>query len=76
MRLIRGFARFWWDFIVGDDWRIAAGVIAVLALGALLVSQTSASDSVIVLVTALGTLLVAITSIFSSALRARRQQQR
>ncbi len=27
----RGFAAFWWDFIVGDDWRIAAGVIAALA---------------------------------------------
>jgi phage shock protein PspC (stress-responsive transcriptional regulator) len=28
---IRGFAAFWWDFIVGDDWRIAAGVILALA---------------------------------------------
>jgi hypothetical protein len=26
------FARFWWDFVVGDDWRAAAGV--VIALGA------------------------------------------
>lgn len=31
-RTARGFAAFWWDFIVGDDWRLAAGV--VLALGA------------------------------------------
>ena len=22
---------FWYDFIVGDDWRVAAGVIAALA---------------------------------------------
>jgi hypothetical protein len=29
-----GFARFWYEFIVGDDWRIAAGVVLVLALGA------------------------------------------
>ena len=29
---IRGFGAFWWDFIVGDDWRIAAGVIAALAV--------------------------------------------
>jgi hypothetical protein len=34
---IRGFARFWFDFVVGDDWRIAAGIGVVLALGALLV---------------------------------------
>jgi hypothetical protein len=26
------FFRFWWDFVVGDDWRAALGV--VLALGA------------------------------------------
>ncbi len=29
--LLRGFAAFWWDFIVGDDWRIAAGVVLALA---------------------------------------------
>ncbi len=35
MRRLRGFGRFWFDFIVGDDWRIAAGVVAALGLGAL-----------------------------------------
>jgi hypothetical protein len=30
------FGRFWWDFIVGDDWVAAAGVIAGLALTAAL----------------------------------------
>lgn len=34
MRYVAGFARFWYEFIVGDDWRIAAGVVLVLALGA------------------------------------------
>jgi hypothetical protein len=29
---LRAFGAFWWDFIVGDDWRIAVGVI--IALGA------------------------------------------
>jgi hypothetical protein len=29
---MRAFLRFWYDFIVGDDWTIAVGV--VLALGA------------------------------------------
>jgi hypothetical protein len=32
MRRLRAFAAFWGDFVVGDDWRIALGV--VLALGA------------------------------------------
>jgi hypothetical protein len=26
------FGRFWWDFVVGDDWVAAAGVIVGLAL--------------------------------------------
>ena len=36
MRFIRSFGRFWWNFIVGDDWRVAAGVGVALALTALL----------------------------------------
>ena len=32
MSRLRRFGQFWWDFVVGDDWRIAAGV--VVALGA------------------------------------------
>jgi len=31
-RWLRGFGEFWWDFIVGDDWRVAAGVVAALAV--------------------------------------------
>lgn len=27
--------RFIWDFVVGDDWRIAVGVVAALGLTAL-----------------------------------------
>jgi len=27
MRYLRGFGRFWYDFIVGDDWRVAVGVV-------------------------------------------------
>jgi hypothetical protein len=32
MRYLRSFALFWWDFIVGDDWRVAVGVAVALAL--------------------------------------------
>ena len=30
------FARFWWDFVVGDDWTVAAGVAVALGLTSLL----------------------------------------
>jgi hypothetical protein len=29
---LRTFLRFWYDFIVGDDWRVALAVVAALAL--------------------------------------------
>jgi hypothetical protein len=32
----RAFAAFWWNFIVGDDWRTAAGITVALALTTLL----------------------------------------
>jgi hypothetical protein len=35
-------AQFLWEFVIGDDWRIAAGVVAGLGLTAL-VSKTSIS---------------------------------
>ena len=28
------FLRFWWDFVVGDDWVAAAGVLLALGLTA------------------------------------------
>jgi hypothetical protein len=36
MSRVAAFGRFWWDFVVGDDWVAAAGVIAGLALAAAL----------------------------------------
>jgi hypothetical protein len=32
-----GFLRFWYDFIVGDDWTMAVGVIVTFGLAAGLV---------------------------------------
>jgi hypothetical protein len=28
MRAVATFGRFWYDFIIGDDWRLALGVVA------------------------------------------------
>jgi hypothetical protein len=32
MNRIRAFGAFWYDFIVGDDWRVAVAVVAALAI--------------------------------------------
>ena len=34
MSRLEGFGRFLWDFVIGDDWRIAAGVAIALAVTA------------------------------------------
>jgi hypothetical protein len=36
MRFLINFAYFWYDFIVGDDWVVAVGVVVALAISALL----------------------------------------
>ena len=36
MNALRRFGAFWWDFVVGDDWVVAAGVVLGLAGVALL----------------------------------------
>jgi hypothetical protein len=30
VRRIRAFGRFWWEFIVGDDWRVSAQIVAAI----------------------------------------------
>ena len=37
MKQLRSFGAFWYDFVIGDDWRGAAVVVAALALTSLLV---------------------------------------
>ena len=36
MTRLQALLRFIWDFVVGDDWRIAVGVVLALAVTALL----------------------------------------
>ena len=39
MKYIRSFALFWWNFIVGDDRRVAAGLAVALGLTYLLTHE-------------------------------------
>jgi hypothetical protein len=69
MRFIRGFGRFWFDFIVGDDWRIALGVVLVLGLGALLVAIDVVGTSVLMPLLAAAIVAVVAASIVVGARR-------
>jgi hypothetical protein len=52
MQFVVGFLRFWRDFVIGDDWRVALGVVASFAIGAVLVWQGAAVLLVASVVTA------------------------
>lgn len=43
MRYVVAFGRFWWDFVVGDDWTVAAGV--TVALGAVAILSHEGVDA-------------------------------
>jgi hypothetical protein len=43
MRQVSAFLRFWWEFVAGDDWRVAAGLAAALGLCALLAHESVAA---------------------------------
>jgi hypothetical protein len=43
MRRVESLLRFGWEFVVGDDWRIALGVIVALALTAIVAGTSVAA---------------------------------
>jgi hypothetical protein len=43
MRALRSFVAFWYDFIVGDDWTVAVGIVVALVATAVLVHEGSAA---------------------------------
>ncbi len=60
MRLVgflKGFGMFWYEFIVGDDWKIACAVVVALGVAAALVVSAAVGDTVLVVLAVL--LLVA-----------------
>jgi hypothetical protein len=59
MSWVGKFFRFWYDFIVGDDWRVAAGVGIALAGGGVLVVLGIGSDAAITLLS-LGAIVVGL----------------
>ena len=47
MSYVRGFALFWWDFIVGDSIILAVGTLLALALGALVALESSTAAEIV-----------------------------
>ncbi len=47
IRIVIGFFRFWYDFIIGDAWEIAAGVAIALIAGIILLRREVLPESVL-----------------------------
>lgn len=58
---LRSFGRFWWDFIIGDDWRLALAVVVGLAVTYLVVAAFHVPAWWIVPATIVAALPVSVT---------------
>jgi hypothetical protein len=58
MRYLVGFGKFWYDFVIGDDWMIAAAIAVTLLVLALLGKSTLWWLLPLVVILALGVSLV------------------
>lgn len=65
MGLVRAFFAFWYDFLIGDDWGIAVGVVAALLLTALIAHRVDATLAAGVLL--LGLLLTTGVALYRAA---------
>ena len=59
MKWVRAFGRFWWDFVVGDEWRMAVIVAAATALGGLAAASERVSGKAIACCVAAGVMIAA-----------------
>jgi hypothetical protein len=57
VRFLKAFGAFWYDFVIGDDWKVAGAVVAALVLTLLVGAAGGLSDTAIAL---LGGVLVVL----------------
>ncbi len=56
MKQLKSFGAFWYDFIIGDDWHVAALIVAGLALTAILAHAAGVSAWYVLPLTAIAAL--------------------
>jgi hypothetical protein len=71
MTALRGFGRFWWEFVVGDEWRIAIVVGVATVLGALAAADHRVDGRVIACGVAAGVMVAACDVIAATGRRSR-----
>lgn len=69
MNFLKAFGHFWYDFLIGDDWKIAAYVVGAMVVIALVVAHTELGDTA---TTVLGTAALMLLFAAGLALDARK----
>jgi hypothetical protein len=55
MRFLKAFGAFWYDFVIGDDWKIAAFTVIALGVVAVVVASDLLPDGIVAVI---GTVLL------------------
>jgi hypothetical protein len=71
VRLVKGFAMFWWDFLVGDTPELFVAALVTIGVISLVSVTGHANTAAVVLLPVL-----AVTTLTASVLRARRSARR
>lgn len=71
MNFLKAFGHFWYDFLIGDDWKIAAYVVGVMVAVGLLVAHSVLGDTVTLL---LGTAVLMVGFAVGVAIDARKSR--
>ena len=72
MKFLRAFGLFWYDFIIGDDWKIAVYVVAAIAIVATVAVNDVFDDGVTVILGAVLTMVLFAIGVRHDARRSRR----
>lgn len=69
MKAVKAFGQFWYEFLIGDDWKIAAAVAVALMVSGVLVVHRTFGDGALAVI---GAVLVALGFSVSMLLDVRR----
>ena len=69
MSVLRGFGRFWWTFVVGDEWRMAVIVAVATTLGCLAARNHRIDGTVLACVLAAGVMVAVVAVVVTTARR-------
>jgi hypothetical protein len=72
MRLLSAFGHFWYDFLVGDDWKIPVAVLIALGIVVVLLEADVLSDHALTIVGAVLVMVAFTTSLLIDVRRAGR----